>query len=217
LTAEAANQSFFYDARLKAAQVSEDPRMKLQLLSNALAETSGRDDARIPAFQAAAALNQNEYALAVIEQLLRQQHLLRAPVRESNEEEEIVSTAEADTDANRAEEETSKPRTASEKLSPLQQAQIVRLVGEVMTRLNRLNEALPYLQLAQKLEKSPVRLKEIKVEAANVKARLRREHLNAARQPILHADLEQDRLVRPRLTAQTTPVARPNGKAGEKP
>ena len=86
-----------------------------------------------------------------------------------------------------------------------------------MTRLNRLNEALPYLQLAQKLEKAPVRLKEIRVEVANVKARLRREHLNAARQPILHADLEQDRLVRPRLIAQTTPVARPNGKAGEKP
>ena len=218
LTVEAANQSFFYDARLKAAQVSGDPHVKLQLLGNALAETSGRDDARIPAFQAAAAtLNQNEYALAVIEQLLRQQHLLRLPIPESNEEEEILSTAEAETGADNVEEESSRPMRASEKLSPLQQAQVVRLVGEVMTRLSRLNEALPYLQLAQKREKAPVRLKEIRAEIANVRARLRREHLNAARRPILHADLEQDRLVRPRMMAQTTTLTKPNLKAGAKP
>ena len=217
INAETANQPFFYDARLKAAQIAADAHLKLQLLGNALAETPARDDARIPAFHAAAALNQNEYALAIIEQLLRQQHLLRAPVRETNEEEEIISADQPGPDAGETEDETSQPVNPSAKLSPLQQAQVVRSVGEVMTRLNRLNEALPYLQLAQKLERASARMKEIQAEIADVKARLQRLHLNAARQPILHQELEQDRLVRPRLVAQASAAAKLNSKAGVKP
>jgi hypothetical protein len=86
-----------------------------------------------------------------------------------------------------------------------------------MIKLSRFNEALPYLQLAQKLEKAPAPVKEIKAEIANVKTRLRREQQNATRQPILHADLEQDRLVRQRLVARTATVTKANSKAGEKP
>ena len=86
-----------------------------------------------------------------------------------------------------------------------------------MDRLNRLNQALPYLQLAQKSEKSPERQKEIEVEIASVKTRLRRQQLNAKRQPILHAELEQDRMVLPRLVARSVPPARAKAKAGEKP
>jgi cellulose synthase operon protein C len=216
IAADEANQLFFYDARVKAAQAASDPHLKLQLLGNALAETPSRDDARIPAFHAAAALNQNEYALAIIEQLLRQQHLLRTPVKESLEEEEIISSDETQTDAE-SDAEFSRPVIASGKLSPLEQAQLVRSVGEVMTQLNRLEEALPYLHLAQKLEKAPARVKEIRSEIASVRASLRRQHLNVARQPILHAELEQDRLVRSRLVAEANPFAKPNSKAGEKP
>jgi predicted Zn-dependent protease len=217
ITSEAANKPFFYDARRKAAQGAADPRAKLQLLENALADTAGWDDARIPIFHAAAGLNQNEYALAAIEQLLRQQHLLRVPARQSNEEEEIVSDGGAEPEGDSGEDNSSTPATPATRISQLQQAQVGRAVGEVMIKLNRFNEALPYLQLAQKLEKATPRLKEIRVEIADVKARLRREQQNAARQPILHAELEQDRVVRPRLVARATPIAKANSKASEKP
>lgn len=217
ITAEAADRPFFYDARLKAAQSTADPRVKLQLLGSALAETAAQDDARIPVFHAAAGLNQNEYALAAIELLLRQQHLLRVPARESSEEEEIVSDDGAEPDSDASEDDSSTRVVPATKLSQLQQAQVARAVGEVMIKLNRFNEALPYLQLAQKLEKAPVRLKEIRAEIANVRAQLRREQQNAARQPILHAELEQDRLVRQRLVARAAPAAKANSKAGEKP
>lgn len=217
ITPEEAEQVFFYDARLRAAEATADPHRKLQLLGNALADIPARDDARIPAFHRAAALHQNEYALAIIERLLRQQHLLRAPVRETNEEEEIISADDTQTNAGSLGAEPSRPVIASGEVSPLEQAQLVRLVGEVMTELNRLDEALPYLQLAQKLERAPARAKEIRSEIANVRMRLRRQHLNAARQPILHADLEQDRVVRPRLVAQVAPAAKANSKASAKP
>jgi hypothetical protein len=191
----------------------------LPLLGGALAETSSRDDARVPEFYAAAALNQNEFALAAIEPLLRDQRLLRTPPPGNNEEEEILGADETypDSDADNAEEEASGSVNTNTKLTPAQQGQLARAVGEVFARLERLNEALPYLQLAQNLEKTAARLKEIKSETASVKSRLRQEQVNAARQPVLHADLEQDRVVRPRLVAQTTRATVPTVKAGEKP
>jgi len=50
---------------------------------------------------------------------------------------------------------------------------------------------------------------------ADVRARLRRQHVNAMRHPVLHEALEQDRLVRPRLVAQA--AAKPAANAGDKP
>src|SRR5204863_7199834 len=43
-SAVAANQVFFYEARLQAAQASSEPRVKFQLLGNALSDTPTRDD-----------------------------------------------------------------------------------------------------------------------------------------------------------------------------
>ena len=215
IAAAAADKPFFYDARLQASQNASDAHSKLRLLGNALADTAARDDARIPLFNVAAGQHADEFALASIEKLLRDQLLLRPTRAADNEEEEILSSEGTGTEADQ--EESSMPEVTRTKLSPSQQAQISRTVGEVMDRLNRLNQARPYLQLAQKLEKAPARQKEIGVEIASVKTRLRRQQLNAKRQPLLHAELEQDRLVRPRLVARGVPPARAQAKAGEKP
>jgi len=83
-----------------------------------------------------------------------------------------------------------------------------------MIRLDRLDESLRYLRIARKLERVPARRKEISSTIAEVSARLRRQRLNAARQPILHEALEQDRLVRPRLLARSVPPAQETVKGG---
>jgi hypothetical protein len=215
IAAAAADKPFFYDARLKAAQNASDAHAKLRLLGNALADTAAREDARLPLFNVAAGQHSDEFALASIEKLLGDQLLLRPTRTAGSQEEEILSAEETSIEAD--EEESSTPGFTRTKLAPSQQAQISRTVGEVMDRLNRLNQALPYLQLALKLEKAPARQKEIGVEIASVKTRLRRQQLNATRQPILHAELEQDRVVRPRLVARSGLPARVNAKAGEKP
>jgi predicted Zn-dependent protease len=214
MAAAAADKPFFYDARLQASENASDAHVKLRLLENALADTAARDDARIPLCNVAAGQHLNEFALASIEKLLRDQLLLR-PARAAGNQEEILSSEETSSEAD--EEESRTPEFTRTKLSPSQQAQLSRTVGEVMDRLNRPNQALPYLQLAQKLEKAPARQKQIAVEIASVKTRLRRQQLNARRQPILHAELEQDRVVRPRLVARSVPAARASAKAGEKP
>ena len=213
ISAAAADQPFFYDARLRAAQNVSDARVKRQLLGNALCDTPVRDDARIPLFQAAVSLHADEFALAALEQLLRQQLLRTAPAGESSEEDEIISSDEGEAE----QEEVPLPAFAPAKLPPAQQAQLAWAVGDVMARLNRLNEALPYLELAQKLEKVASRRKEISGRISDVKSGLRREQLNAARQPIPHEGLEQDRLVRPRLVARAAPPAKASARGGERP
>ena len=94
------------------------------------------------------------------------------------------------------------------KIPIAQQAQVAGQLGEVLVRLDRLNEALPYMRLAYKLEKAPDRRKQIASRITSVGAQVRRQQLNAARQPILHEALEQDRLVRPRLLARSMPPAK---------
>ena len=97
------------------------------------------------------------------------------------------------------------------------QAQIAWDVGNVMAKLNRLSDSLPYLEAAYKLEKTPARRREINRKIADVRTLLRRQQLNAARQPILHEALEQDRVVRPRLVALAAAPPPKAGHGGLKP
>jgi cellulose synthase operon protein C len=209
----AADQPFYYDARLRAAQTKIDAQRELQLLASALADTPTREDARIPLFETAAVLQADEYAMAVLEPLLRQRSMLVQAEPPGDEEQEIINS---DGEEN-AEEEATPSLYTSARLLPAQQAQIAWEAGNVMVRLDRLNEALPYLQLAGKLDKASARHKEIVSKIVEVKSSLQRQKLNAARQPILHIPLEQDRVVRPRLVARPLPRPNPATKGGVMP
>jgi predicted Zn-dependent protease len=215
ISATSADTPFFYDARLRAATGVADTQSKLRLLSAALADTPMRDDARIPLFQTAAGLHNDEFALASVEQILQGQGFRQVAELVNRSEDEIISSAENDSDA--PDEQASPQVHASTSLSQHQQIEVARAVGHVMIRLNRFAEALPYLQFAQKLEKTAARRKETTEEIVKVRSRLRGDQANAARQPILHAELEQSRLVRPRLVAHAESAAAPIAKNGEMP
>jgi predicted Zn-dependent protease len=208
----AADQAFFYDARLRAAEDSADAHTKLQPLSKALADTPVRGDARIPLFKAAESVHADERALLSVEPLLQNLLVQRASRDESNEE-EIVSSGDTNLDA--GDEETPAKVYGATKLSPAEQAQISFAVANALVRLNRWSEALPYLQLAQKLEKAPARRRKINSGLAEVATVLRRKRLNLARQPILHQELEQDRVVRARLVARAATLAKASATGGE--
>jgi predicted Zn-dependent protease len=212
ITPTEADHPFFYDARLRAAQNTAEARAKVQILTKALEDTPAREDTRIPLFQAAVSAHEDEFALAAIEQMLREQRIPQVVPNVASDEEEIISDDRSDAD-----QRVEGSAYAAAKLPPTQQAQIARAVGLTLARLNRLTAALGYIQVALKLEKTPPRKKEIAMELADIKARLRRQQLNAARQPILHADLEQDRLVRPRVVARAAPAAKLSAKSGERP
>jgi tetratricopeptide (TPR) repeat protein len=197
----AADKFYFYEARIKAAQNAADSRTKLQLLSHCVIDFPRRDEVRVPLFQAAAtSLRSDEFALGVLEPLLHAQFLGRsAPTVADSEEEQIISS---DTDE---ENESERPTvTPSAKLSRSQQAQLAQMVGETMARLDRTSEAVSYFEIARRAQTSHAARKDLARKIADLKAALRIQHQNAARQPLLHEALEQDRIVRPRLLARVT-------------
>jgi hypothetical protein len=208
-----ADRPFFYEARLAAARSASDARVKVQMLGSALNDTSTRDDARIPLFLAAAGLQADEFARAVIEPLLRQQFFRAATPPAVLREDEVISP---ETEADISENEPAGSGDAAFKLPATQQAQVAWTFAELLTRLDRLSEALSYFDIARRLEKAPDRRRKIIAETADARARLRRQQLNAARQPILHEALEQDRLVRPRLLAHVTTPSKPPAKGAVK-
>jgi tetratricopeptide (TPR) repeat protein len=195
ITPAASDHPYYYDSRLAAAQNAPNARVKMEVLAKVLADSPSREDARVPFFRAAISIPADELALSSIEQLL-QKRLLGRVAPGSSSDEEIIGTDE-DTDAGQAELQS----PSNLVLQPSQQSQLAREVAMAMIRLDRMDEAASYLKIAQKLEKSPAERTRITSQLLEVKTRLRRERTNVARQPILHAELEQDRLVRPRLVA----------------
>ena len=162
-------------------------------------------------------LHSDEFARGVIEPLLRQQ-FFRQPVTLATREGEIIHETSNDSDDVNVSAQADSPF----RLPVAEQAQVATTLGDLMIRLNRLDDALRYLRVAQKLETGPALRNKISSTITDVSTRLRRQQLNAARQPILHEAVEQDRLVRPRLLARVAPpakacrVGRPAGN-GAKP
>ena len=211
ITPATSDHPYFYDSRLAAAQNAPNVRDKMAILAKALADSPSREDARVPFFRAAIFIPADELALSSIEQSLQRNLLGRVAPGNSGNEETLGADEEAD--AGQAE-----VQSASDVALPLsQQSQLARQVALAMIRLDRLDEAASYLKIAQQLEKSAAERTRITTQLLEVRARLRRQRTNAARQPILHAELEQDRLVRPRVVARAETAGQLPAKAGRKP
>jgi hypothetical protein len=88
------------------------------------------------------------------------------------------------------------------------------MIGDTMARLGRIADALSYYESARRLETSAAVRKTLSHKIADSKATLRIAPENAARQPLLHEALEQDRVVRPRLQARVTQPSGPPAKGG---
>jgi hypothetical protein len=117
-----------------------------------------------------------------------------------DEQEQILSSGD-DEDMS---DQSSAPATAAAKLSRAQQAMVALMIGDTMTRLNRLADAVSYYQTARQFEAAPAARKTLSRKITDAKASLRMQQQNAARQPILHEPLEQDRVVRPQIIARVT-------------
>ena len=211
-TAITVDKLYFYEARIKAAQNATDAKAKIQLLSHCIIDFPRRDEARMPLFQAAAALRSDEYALGIMQPLFQSQFLHKPESETANEEEQIISSFDEDAD-----DDSNAPTTAAIKLARSEQAQISHMIGDAMLRLNRLPEAVSYYETARSFETAPAVRKTLLRKLSDARAALRVQQRNASRQPLLHEALEQDRAVRPRLLARVTPASRvPTTKGGVK-
>ncbi len=113
-------------------------------------------------------------------------------------------------------EESEVPGAADSQLSRAQRARVSQLIGDVMARVGRLPDALSYFQAARNLETSAATRRVLNRKIAETRAALKLQHGNAARRPLLHEALEQDRVVRPRLMARSSPSSSVRAKGAVK-
>jgi predicted Zn-dependent protease len=209
ISAAAADKFYYYEARIRAAQNTADAQTKIQLLSHCVIDFPRCDEARVPLFLAAAGAHSDEFALGILEPLLHAQFLGRQAYRaQANDDAEVAEIVGSDA----TEEDNSEtPALASTNSTGLalmraQQARVAETVGDTMTRLQRLADAVSYFEIARRAETSPASRKQIQQKITAAKNELRVQRQNAARQPLLHEPLEQDRVVRPRLVARAAPA-----------
>ena len=223
ISAAAADKPYFYAARIQAARNTAETKTKIQLLSHCLIDFPRRNEARVPLFLAAASLHSDDLALAVLEPLLQAQ-FLGQNISGAATENEVETQAEAavepivssDSDEKDNGTELTSTTVAGVTLSRTQQAQVAGTIADTMTRLGRPGDAISYFEIARRSEKLPAARQQLAHKIAVTKAELRIERQNAARQPLLHEALEQDRVVRPRLVARATPAAKAAVKASSK-
>jgi hypothetical protein len=217
LTPAAADKPYFNEARIRAAQntanAPAEPQKKIELLGHCLADFPRRNEARVPLFLAAASMRSDEFALAVLEPLLPAQFLGRhtsgAGAQNEAEAEPIVrSENEQDSST-----EAISTASAGVALSRTQPAQVAETIGDAMTRLDRRADAVSYFEIARRSENSLAARRRLAHKIAAARAELRIQRENAARQPLLHEALEQDRVVRPRLLDRAAPP--PKAAAGK--
>ena len=196
-----ANQPFFYFARLEAARHAANDEARIAVLRGALEDNPAGDAARISLFRAALAAKQYQLAHSALAPLLRGGFLRRSPRAEEGGEEESAPDESADAQGFERSRNVSPPDTLG-KIPRIEQAAIAAELATVFERLDRLNDAERYLQLGVQLESAPSRRTALRGRLAGVRAILKRQAGNAARRPIIHNALEQDRTVRPQLIAQ---------------
>jgi cellulose synthase operon protein C len=206
-----ADHQFFHEARIRAVG---DSKIKISLLRGMLFDDPAQDHARIPLFEVAEAEKSDRFAVCVLEPLLQNQFLraMVSPVSESTDAE--ITRSGEERNAQQGEESVPIGGNSLSALSAAQQSQLAKKLGDAMLRLKRAKDALPYLEFAKRQEKTAARRDEIVREIADIRAGLLRDQRNEGRRPILHPELEQDRLVHPRLLAQLPQRARSSAKEG---
>ena len=213
-TPAAADKFYYYEARIRAAENTADPQVKIQLLSHCVIDFPRRESARVPLFEAAMDAKSDSYGLAILEPLFQTQYFRPNVSQEASEEQQIVSSGE---DEDESGSESNVLATGEEQLSPALRARVSKLIADAMARVGRFPDALSYYQSAWSFETSAENSKLLSRKIADVKSILRIQRENAARQPLLHEALEQDRVVRPRVLARSGPITNPaTAKGGVK-
>jgi cellulose synthase operon protein C len=220
---ELADKPHFYAARLRAAEkaagvdrlsratidpqtnkaVSTGPSFlalsaQEQLLRNALSDTPDRDGARVPLFTVLANAGKDQLATSAIDPMLRGNFLGQV---QPNQYEE--SAVDDDDEGNSSAVEDSSAEiqmeSALEKVTVAQKARLAYALGNSHLKLHDHQRALQYFRTAKSLEASKATKAEIDKSIAAVRATMKRIANNDQRMPIVHDELEQDRVVRPRL------------------
>ena len=218
ISPERGDKPFFTRARLAAASQPLDNPKRIDLLRAILDDSPTSDAARIRMLHAATAAHEYQLAYSTVKPLLQSRLFDPAP---GNAEQTTTEQTNGDAEAPAANDATTPEETQNHDGAAAQvvssNAERLRIAIEMATvteNVNRLEDAVRYLVAAEKLEHDATLRMEIHRHVGQLRSELARRAANASRIPVIHRQLEQDRLVRPGLVAQSSPREKSSEKSG---
>ncbi len=212
ISAADVNHEFFDLSRQQAARTSNDPKLKIALLGAVLREVSGDDSPRIPLFFAL--VESGEYSLAIsdAEPMIRTGLLASLPSESDGEEgpmtqpvdqtfpgdAPIATCSDADED-DQASASGACAETPMPAISIREQEQLAEKLSASYEHIGDLALATNYLQIVLQLETNAKHRATLRESIARLRDESARRDADAARRPIIHSSLEQDRIVRLRI------------------
>jgi hypothetical protein len=195
LTPAAADQPFYYPARLASVRRA-GAETRLAVLSNAVADYPRREAARIPLFRAAAALDRNDFAMAALSPLINRGALSLYQAEQPSDLEPQPANPED------AGGESGDQPTEAVPLTRAQRLALTTELANLQVKLGRIEPALESLRRIVSLEPAGAAKRALSARCDELQSVLESKQRNAQRRPLIHAALEQDRLVRPQVVAR---------------
>ena len=194
------DQPFFFAARIKAAAAMKEAHApadeQVRLLRAALEDTPYGDAARVPLLKAAS--EAGDYYLAIV---AMQPYISGNSYRSRMDLAGDGDDADGTAPEPQPEDEDSR-RPTLPKLLTKDRAEINREIGMAFIKTKAPDQGLPYLQQAYRLETDSAFKAQLNREVQRIRFTQRRQAANQKRQPEIHSELEQPRIVRPRLPEQ---------------
>jgi hypothetical protein len=203
--ADDAGKPFFVEARRAAAACTADKPVKERLLHSAIADSPENAELRLEYVSAAFAAGQDARALLAAEPILAGGNFYgqrATPAYESSEYEEDTG---------------SQKTPALSTMKPEDAAKLTWFAIRAREKRHEVDEALKLARNAAASEHDAARRNKFEAEEKRLETAAARARENAARAPNIHKDLDQDRVVRPRLLPGEpfTPRKAANGEEGE--
>jgi tetratricopeptide (TPR) repeat protein len=187
-SADEAGKPFFVEARRYAAACAPDKKVKERLLHSAIADSPENAELRLEYLSAAFAAGQDARALLAAEPILENGATFYGQRFSQGN----------DTFENEGYYGQNKIPALST-LKPEDAYKLTWFAIHAREKRHEASEALSLTTRALRLEKDPARLHALEEEQKRLQTDAAREVENAARAPNIHKDLDQDRVVRPRL------------------
>lgn len=233
----AANQPYYLQARLAAASKA-NPGDRIPLLRAALEDAPFFEAARVELVHATTAEHNyvlaNSAALPIVnsglfstEGVQQESDALQgfddsddnnassdSSDEDSNENQSSSDNSadqntEPDDSTDQNEPETDVPVSKTLTHSISERLRLTMDMTTVSEKLDRLDDAVRYLEFAQTLERNRALRGKNEKRLVQLRAEIKRRTTNAARRPVIHRQLEQDRIVRPEISAHAeTPLER---------
>jgi Flp pilus assembly protein TadD len=194
---EQAARPFFIDARIAAAACAADDKTREGILASALAIAPANDRVRLAYVWSAFGSGQDSKALVAAEPILTSNTAFYGPRFSQSHDSSGDQDSEGKPDA-----------SVASAMKPEEAAKLAWYAIRAREKRQEPEDALKLVQNAMVQERNDARHRAFEEERKRLETEAAREEENEARAPKIHAELDQDRVVHPRLLTGMAFVAR---------